>query len=140
MTKAEIIITSSTDSDDWDIEVNNVSVHYLPELLGNVIADAFEDPRFNPGTEEQIHAMKVTAVHTFMNKLGLKISDLVSTNWIDVKSRKPNHSGPFICVEKQYPDRVYTDMYWDSERQMFGTRNGDGYAFITHWQEAPKFE
>ena len=139
MLNSKIEITKSPDSDEWDINIENVNVHYLPELLGNVMSDAFENPAFNPATDEQIRALKVIAVSRFIDKLGLQPSDLISSNWVDLESRKPNHEGPFICIEKSYPDKVYANMYWDKEKQIFGTRDGNGYAFITHWQEVPKF-
>lgn len=140
MLESKIEITSTEKPDNWEININNVNVHYLPELLGNVIADAYGDIKFNPATEKQVHDMKVSAINKFIDKLGLNVSDLISNNWIDINSRKPNHSGPFICVERQHPDRIYTNMYWDNDAQMFGTREGNGYAFITHWIEVPKFE
>ena len=136
--ESKIIITKDS-NDEWDIDIHNVNVNYLPELLGNVLADAFDAPVFNPMTPEQIVEMKKASLIRFAQKLDIQLSDLVSSNWIELESRKPDHDGPFICVEASYPDKVYANMYWDSEKQMFGTRDGNGYAFITHWQEGPKF-
>jgi hypothetical protein len=137
--ESKIIITKDS-NDEWDIDIHNVNVNYLPELLGNVLADAFDAPVFNPMTPEQIIEVKKVSLAKFAQKLGIKLSDLVSSNWIELESQKPEYDGPFICVEASYPDKVYANMYWDSEKQMFGTRDGNGYAFITHWQEVPKFQ
>jgi len=137
--ESKIIITEDNNG-EWDIDIHNVNVNYLPELLGNVLADSFGAPVFNPMTAEQITEVKKASLIKFAQKLGISFDDFVSPKWIDLESRKPTHEGPFICIEKSFPEKVYANMYWDYEKQLFGTASGDGYSFITHWQELPKWD
>ena len=125
----KILITVSNDGEQ-NIDVENINVSYLPYLLGRMIKKTIEDPLMT-GTDDlkKIKELKETAIDILAKEIGVNIG------WISIKEETPDLMvGPFLCKEEGRPT-IYTNMYWDKGKQMFGTADGTGYAFITHWRK-----
>lgn len=124
--------------DSWDMDIKNVSSLYLPDLMGTILKTALEDKVITPLADETIRDIKVNFVKTVSQILGVSISN----EWNDLKEVQPteNDQGPFLALEAEYPNKIYSNMYWDNEAKMFGTIDGNGYSFLTHWIKQPTFK
>lgn len=118
------------DNGEQNIDIENINVSYLPYLLGRMIKKTLEDPLMT-GTDDpkKIRELRETSVDILAKEIGVKLG------WIPLSEEKPDMMiGPFLCKEEGRPT-IYTNMYWDKEQQMFGTAEGTGYSFITHWKK-----
>lgn len=131
--RASIHITQRGDG-EWDLDINNISSAYLPELLAMIVKNAFEDKLLTPMNDETTQTICEDFVQTVAAILNVK------HKWNDLKVTQPadNETGPFLALEKDYPDKIYSNMYWDKNAKIFGTKEGNGYAFLTHWIKAPE--
>ena len=131
--RASIYITQREDG-EWDLDINNISSAYLPELLAMLVKNAFENRLLTPMNEETTQTLCKEFVQTIADILNVK------HKWNDLKEVHPadDETGPFLALEKDYPEKIYSNMLWDKNAKMFGTKEGNGYAFLTHWIKAPE--
>lgn len=135
MATSRIVITVDKDGKE-DINVINFNVNYLPYVLGRLVNSVIDDRRMTGDlSDEDKKSFRVSAADIFAEQLGIYHEP--ATGWIPVNSRVPTTSGPFFCKEEGRPT-VYTDMWYDPDAKMFGTKEGTGYSFITHWYPYPK--
>ena len=133
MAKSKIVITVDKDGKE-DISVENFNVNYLPAILGRLVGAVIED-RLMTGdlSEQEKQEFRETAVDIFAKQLGVNSKQ----RWISVKDKEPDNEGPYLCKEEGRPT-VYHDMLYDKISKVFGTREGTGYSFITHYCPYPK--
>ena len=133
MSESKIIITVNKDGEQ-DIDIQNMSISYLPYLLGRLMKKAFEDPMIT-GTDNHndIRQLKNNALEILGKEMGAESI----IEWIPLKDKQPDNTGPFLCKEKGRPT-IYTDMYYDMNKKIFGTKEGTGYSFITDWLPMPR--
>ena len=119
-----------------DINIENLHPSYMPDIIGNLIKEIIKNPFYNPVNEHERKLQRVSMLDMMSNIIEENTSQ---SWWRSLREEQPATQGPFWCIEKDRPQTVYTNMYWDDEQKMFGTKDGDGYAFITHWMLPPLF-
>lgn len=135
MATSKIIITIDKDGKE-DISVENFNVNYLPYTLGRLVSAVIDDPLMSGKlSEDEKQEFRQSAADIIAEQLGARLQRPLS--WISLADEVPDHDGPFLCKEKDRPT-IYTDMWYDKEANMFGTKEGTGYSFITHWYPYPK--
>lgn len=132
MAESKIIITIDKDGKE-DISVENFNVNYLPSVLGRLVGAVIDD-RLMTGnlSEQEKQKFRNEAVDIFAKQLGV-----ITNKWISKAEKEPDNDGPFLCKEEGRPT-VYHEMWYDKEAKIFGTKEGTGYSFITHWYPYPK--
>ena len=133
MAESRIVISVDQEGRE-DISIENFNVNYLPYVLGRLVNSVIDNKNVTgPVSDAKKKELRETAAAVFCEELGV----LNKNVWIPVKAKKPDKEGPFFCKEDGRPI-VYTDMYYDRQNNMFGTREGTGYSFITHWCPYPE--
>lgn len=134
MATSQIVITIDKDGKE-DISIENLNVNYLPYLLGRLL-NAVLDDRLMVGdlSEKEKHEFRISASDIFAKQLGI---DRQGKRWISLKEKEPEEEGLFLCKQEGVPV-VYHEMMYDKNAKLFGTKEGIGYDFITHWYPYPK--
>lgn len=128
------IIIDVYDSGEQNIDIQNISVSYLPYLCGRVLKKAIEDPLIT-GTKDDIDitVLKKTALNIVSKELGVS----QKPQWISLKDKQPEEEGFYLCYEEK-TGKVFVNMLWDKDAQVFGNQDGIGYGFVTHWYPYPE--
>ena len=134
MATSQIVITVDKDGKE-DISIENINVNYLPYLLGRLLGAVLDD-RLIVGelSDKEKHSFKVAASDIFAKQLGI---DRQGKRWISLKEKEPEEEGLFLCKQEGVP-AIYHEMMYDRNAKLFGTKEGIGYDFITHWYPYPK--
>lgn len=134
MATSQIVITIDKEGKE-DISIENLNVNYLPYLLGRLLGAVLDDHLIvGKLSEEEKYNFKVTASDIFEKQLGINRKN---RSWISLAEQEPEEDGLFLCKQEGVP-AIYHEMRYDRNAKMFGTKEGIGYDFITHWYPYPK--
>lgn len=134
MATSQIVITIDEEGKE-DISIENLNVNYLPYLLGRLLGAVLDDHLIvGKLSEKEKYNFKVTASDIFEKQLGINREN---GSWISLAEQEPEEDGLFLCKQEGVPT-IYHEMRYDRNAKMFGTKEGIGYDFITHWYPYPK--
>lgn len=134
MADSKIVITIDKEGKE-DISIENLNVNYLPYLLGRLLGAVLDDHLIvGKLSEKEKYNFKVTASDIFEKQLGINREN---GSWISLAEQEPEEDGLFLCKQEGVP-AIYHEMRYDRNAKMFGTKEGVGYDFITHWYPYPK--
>lgn len=133
MEESKIIITAGDDPNNWSIDVRNVSLMYLPKLLGEVLRQGIENVKLNPAEASAIPNIKLGAALEVLQ--GLNINPFT---WHSIKDEIPdNNTGPFIGIIENNPNQIFTGLKYDPNTKVMVNENGGAMSFLTHWYYTP---
>lgn len=133
MSEHKIIITAGENPNDWSIDVQNVSVVYLPKLLGAVLKQGIEDVHLNPAAADAIPDIKMGAAMEVLRGIGVN-----PYTWYSIKDVVPNPNfGPFIGIVDSNPTQIFTGLKYDSAQKVMLSETGGAMPFLTHWYYMP---
>lgn len=134
MADSKIVITIDKEGKE-DISIENLNVNYLPYLLGRLLGAVLDDHLIvGKLSDKEKYDFKITASDIFEKQLGINRE---SRSWISLAEQEPEKDGLFLCKQEGVP-AIYHEMRYDRNAKMFGTKEGVGYDFITHWYPYPK--